>query len=404
MKTKFKLLSVFALASMAYVANAMGIDPDTLASIGMAGMAIGNLEVIGLVKGIQDAFVTFKEKSNLEATELKKEIERIESKQNLRGLLGGPGGYASGGEIKQLVGTDGKQLPWLASGQKFTDFYRAEKSEFNIGAFCRDAVVGSTKATSTTALVPVSVSSNIIDMVRAATVIHEAGAGTIVITGPTNLAKLSSGPTVFQHTENTEDIDVSDVFAVPVMMNPKTLAVLVPLSLELVQDSPNLDALLNVALASAFAAKLDALCLATLLADSDIPASLMTEDPALWAKLLGAVSSAMVLNQRLPTCHISAPADFIARAGQVSSTGEWIGKPPALAGMAELQTTGLTAGTAFFGNFAEAFAIAMRSDLRVEIVRHQGPRSGTHLLVAHMRADGIVLQPGKLYKQLKTIA
>ena len=29
--------------------------------------------------------------------------------------------------------------------------------------------------------------------------------------------------------------------------------------------------------------------------------------------------------------------------------------------------------------------------------------SGSHLLVAHMRADFVVLQPGRLFKQLKTI-
>ena len=72
--------------------------------------------------------------------------------------------------------------------------------------------------------------------------------------------------------------------------------------------------------------------------------------------------------------------------------------------MAELQTSVLTAGTALFGNFAEAFALAVRSDLRVEVVRHAKPTSGSHLLVAHCRIGGIVLQPGKLYRQLKTVA
>lgn len=363
---------------------------------------MGNMEILDLVKGIQTGLNSFKEKNDSDKAELRKEIERVEAKGNLTSVFGTPGAEGATG-VKQLVGVDGKRFPWLASSQKFSDLHRGEKSEFNIGDFCRDAVVGSTKATSSTALVPVALGSQIIDMVRAATVIHEAGAGTIAINGPTNLAKLTSGPTVYQHTENVEDISLSDVLAVPVTMNPKTLAVLVPLSVELVQDSPNLDALISVAIAGAFAAKLDALCLATLLADLNTPKSLASEDPALWVKLLAAVGSAMGLNQRLPNSHISAPADFIGRAGQVSTTGEWIGKPPALAGMAELQTTGLTAGTALFGNFAEAFAIALRSDLRMEVVRHQNPKNGSHLLVAHMRADGIVLQPGKLYKQLKTI-
>ena len=71
--------------------------------------------------------------------------------------------------------------------------------------------------------------------------------------------------------------------------------------------------------------------------------------------------------------------------------------------MRELQTMGMTAGTALFGDFTQGFAIAMRSELRVEVVRHAKPTSASHLLIAHMRCDGVVLQPGRLFKQLKTI-
>ena len=358
-------------------------------------------EIINLIEKQGTDFSSWKVKQDDRYNELSSNLNELVMKAN-RPKIGGNGSASS--EIKHLRTADGKSLPLLASGQKFADFYRSEKTDFNIGEFCRDAVCGSTKAASGAALVPVALGSQIIDLVRAQTVISEAGAGTIGIDGPTNLARMTSGPTVHQHTEGATDIVESDVVAEPVMLNPKTLAVLVPLTVELVQDSPNLDALLTAALAGAFAAKLDALCIATLLANANIPKSLVTQDPALWAKLLEAVGSALALNQRLPTSHISAPADFIGRAGQLAATaGSWLGKPPALAGMAELQTTGLGAGFALFGNFAEAFAIALRSELRVEVVRHAKPTSGSHLLVAHMRADGIVLQPGKLFKQLKTI-
>ncbi len=324
--------------------------------------------------------------------------------KNLKDALGGTGKSTSG-EVKHLMTADGRKLPFLKAEQKFADLYRGETSQFNLGEFCRDAVVGSTKAVSSIALVPMFVGSQIIDAVRAQVVINAAGAGTIAIDGPTTLARLTTEPVVFQHTEGATDIDESDAIVAPVTLNPKVLAVLIPLSVELVQDSPNLDNLLNAALAGAFAAKLDALCIARLLADSDIPESETAHDPALWAKLLEAVGAALLLNQRIPFAHISSPVDFIARAGQLASNaGSWLGKPPALAAMLELHTSGLDAGTALFGNFAEAFAIAMRSELRVEVVRHAKPKSGSHLLVAHMRADGVVLQPGKLFRQLKTVA
>ena len=309
------------------------------------------------------------------------------------------------GAVKYLVTESGHRLPLLTKGQNFADLSSDRNDEgFSLGQFCRDAVVGSRKAASGPALVPTYVGSQIIDAVRAQTVLVQAGAGTIMIDGPTNLARLTGDPTVYSHTEAAVDISESDVVATAVALNPKTLAVLIPLTVELVSDSPNLDALLNIALAAAFAAKVDALGLATLLADTAIPKSAAGQDPAIWLKVLEAVGSALALNQSLPSAHISNPADFIARASQLASTaGSWLGAPPALSRMAEFQTTSLSAGTAFLGNFGEAFALAVRSELRVEVVRHAKPTSGSHLLVAHARIGGVVLQPGKLFKQLKTV-
>jgi hypothetical protein len=334
-----------------------------------------------------------------EIEEMKTALEDMQKRAN-RPNMGG----AAVGEIKHLTAADGRKLPLLASHQKAGDLYRDDKTEFNLGDFCRDAVVGSRKAASGAALVPLGVGSQIIDSVRARTVLIAAGSGTIVVDGPTNLARLTTDPTVYQHTEAANDIVESDIVAEPVTLNPKLLAVLVPLTVELVQDSPNLDQLLTTALSGAFAAKLDALGIATLLADVDIPESQAGQDPAVWLKVLEAVGSALALDQALPSAHISSPADFIARASQLASTaGSWLGKPPALASMLELQTTGLSAGTALMGVFSDAFAVAMRSELRVEVVRHAKPTTASHLLVAHMRADGVVLQPGKLYRQLKTV-
>lgn len=358
-------------------------------------------EIIRLVEAQGSDIKNWREAQELKFNELQKSTDQfILASQRPGASLG------NSSEVKHLTTADGRKLPMLAREQKATDLYRTNDSDgFTLGEFARDAIVGSRKAQSSAALVPTFIGGQVIDMVRARTVIVEAGAGTILIDGPTNLARLTSGPTVYQHTEAATDIVESDVLAAPVTLNPKLLAVNIPLTVEVVADSPNLDAVLSMALAGAFAAKLDALCIATLLADTGIPDSAAGQDPAVWLKVLEAVGAALALNQRLPSAHISAPADWIARASQLASTaGTWLGKPPALAGMAELQTTGLTAGTALFGNFAEAFAIALRSDLRVEVVRHAKPGSASHLLVAHMRADGVVLQPGHLFKQLKTVA
>ena len=346
--------------------------------------------------------------------EISESIESFKSAQEARmdtleTRMSRPGAFhtasADAGEVRHLKTADGRKLPMLNEKQRVSDLQRTDDSDgFSLGGFVRDAIVGSRKAASGPALVPTFLSGNVIDSVRRKTVLVNAGASTILIDGPTNMARITQDPTVHQHTEAATDISESDILATPISLNPKLLAALVPLTVELVSDSPNLDAVLNAALAGAFAAKLDALGIATLLADTDLPKSLATQDPAIWAKTLEAIGAALALNQELPWAHISAPADLIARAAQLASTaGTWLGAPPILSGMRQLHTSGLTAGTAFFGDFGAGCAVAMRQELRVEVVRHAKPTSGSHLLVAHMRADFVVLQPGRLFKQLKTI-
>ena len=229
-------------------------------------------------------------------------LDRMETRLNRPGAF--HAAAADAGEARYLQTADGHKLPMLSEKQRVSDLQRGDDSDgFSLGGFVRDAIVGSRKAASGPALVPTFLSGNVIDSVRRKTVLVNAGASTILIDGPTNLARITQDPTVYQHTEAATDIVESDILATPISLNPKLLAALVPLTVELVSDSPNLDAVLTTALTGAFAAKLDALGLATLLADTDIPKSLVTQDPAVWLKVLGAVGSAMALNQDVPRAH-----------------------------------------------------------------------------------------------------
>ena len=177
----------------------------------------------------------------------------------------------------------------------------------------------------------------------------------------------------------------------------------VPISAEAMADSPTLDAMLTASLTAAFALKLDALVMATVLADANIPKSGTNMDPADWSKCLEAVGAAMAANQPVPMSMVTNTADYIARAGQLASTaGSWLGKPPALSGMVEFPTSVITEGTALYGGFAEAVIIGMRQDLRVEVLRFADAGRYQHEVIAHMRADGYVAQPGRLFKQLAT--
>lgn len=339
--------------------------------------------------------------SGLEALSLKQKEhadEILMLKQ--RGIPMDNGGI-SAPEHKKFQTVNGVEVKHFARDEKLSKGTPAE--DWNLGAWVRDVVTG-TKAASSTAVVPTGVSGSIIDRVRAKTVVVEAGAGTILVDGNINAARLTGDPTVIDHVEANPDVTESDITFAAVDLSPKTLICSVPLTLEVVQDSPNLDDLLNTALAGAFGAKVDTLAIAAVLADAAVPTSSASQDCATWAGVLAAVTQALGVNQGLPAAHISAVADYAARAGQLASTaGSWLGKPPALASMAELFTTSLSTGTGIFGDFAAGLAIALRQSLTVEVVRFGKPGSGSHLLIAHMRAAPVVLQPGRLFVQKSTV-
>lgn len=308
-----------------------------------------------------------------------------------------------------LSGDMGSKIRVLAKGQPMSrGSFQTGEDEFSLSNFVR-AGMGIERprnaVVSGNGLVPVGVASNIIDAMREKSAIANSGALVIEIDGPTNVGRIDSDPTVSQHTEGIEDVSESVPVFSGVALNPKSLVCNIPLSAEVVADSANLGALLRASISGAFAAKLDELCLATILADGNVPVSSVSQDPASWQGVLSAVASGMVFNQGLPTALISNPADMILRASELAETGgTWLGRPALLDALLELSSNGLDAGTAIFGNWAQAFAVAVRSQLQLEIVRYARAASFSHLLVASMRADGYVIQPNGLFIMDKTVS
>lgn len=357
----------------------------------------------GAIDQIGESFEAFKRTQAEQAAALRERIEELESKRanpRVAPVSGKPGELS-------FKAADGREFPVLRKGERLADRVERKADSFSLGEYVHAAIKGGTASkavTSGPALVDTSLAMEIIDDVRAATTIIAAGARTVMIEGGGMImGRITGDPTVIQHTEGSNDVTQSDMTMDAITMQPKSLVARVPITAEALADSPNLDAALRMSLTAAFASKLDALMMATLLADTDIPDSAAGQDPALWAKCLEAVAAAMAANQPIPSAMITNTADFIARASQLASTaGSWLGKPPALAAMAEYPTTVLSAGTAFYGGF-ESVIVGMRQELRFEVVRFADAGRHQHELIAHMRADGYVAQPGRLFKQLKTV-
>jgi HK97 family phage major capsid protein len=201
--------------------------------------AIGSYEkrnapdLAGTLDAITNGLDQFKTSQTEEMQSLKKSVEKLETKLARPGAGAGQAESMSNMDpVIQLKNASGKSIPVYGSKQRLGDSSKASPEEFSIGEFVRDAMVGSRKAASGPALVPVGLSGAIIDRVRRQTVIVEAGALTIALEGPEVIARLTADPTVYQHTESATDISESDILAVPVSLNPKLLAAIIPLTVE----------------------------------------------------------------------------------------------------------------------------------------------------------------------------
>lgn len=400
-------------AALSAAAAALYVLFGSDASTALPALAVANaggaLDIKQIIDAIKGGLDDFKTKTQGELHELRGDLDRLESRGNLHGLVGADGKALEPAGAQKLRLSNGKEALLLSKSARLAPHVAKSGAghagdELSLGEFVAGHVLGRKAVDRAPELVVTGIAANVIDDVRAQTVIVQAGAPTLVIPGPMKATRITGDATVHQHTEGADDVTQSDVSTDGVALDPKALVARVPLTAELVEDSANLDQVLRIALASAFAVKLDALSLATIIADANVPKSAAGQDPALWLKCLEAVGAAMAAKQPLPTAMICNTADFIARASQQASTaGSWLGKPPALATMAELPTTAITAGTALYGGFDAAFLVVLRQELRFEVLRFADAGRYSHELVAHMRADGVLVQPKRIFKQLKTV-
>ena len=300
--------------------------------------------------------------------------------------------------------TDGKSIRMLRKDEKLASRASADNvNNWSVADFVRSnmgLVEKRASLISSPATVGLLIGSQIIDDVRAKSRLIQAGSLTLPITGPTNLARIVSDPTVFQHTEGATDISESIPVLSPVELKPETLAALVPIDMALAQDSDNLDQALRTSITGAFALKLDTLGIATILINASIPGSLIGEACSTWAGTMEAITSALGENQDIPVALIANAADFGARAAELgTANGNWLGAPPILKNMLDLPTTGMSVGTALFGNFTQGVAVAIRQDLQLEMLRFGKPTAASHYLMCTLRAQIFVLQPKALYIQ-----
>lgn len=256
--------------------------------------------------------------------------------------------------------------------------------------------------------VPTVLSAALIDRLRRQSVLVRAGARTVPLTSDSNvIAKLTADPTPAWRAE-AGAVAASDPTFGAVTLAPKSLAVLVKFSRELLQDSLNIESALVNAITAAMALEIDRAGLFGTAADNqprgliniagintfDVGGKLSLYTGGMYAPLVRARTQLLTANAGEPTAYIMHPREDGTLVGALSGSGDPVIAPAKIAAVPQLVTTavpvdggvGTNESSFIAGNFAH-FIIGMRETLRLEVLRELYAATGELAMVAHMRVD-----------------
>jgi HK97 family phage major capsid protein len=339
---------------------------------------------------------------------------------NPAALLGG--GVRDGGAIECWKDERGRVVPALKNNQSFASAVQTGPAlGFGFGDFVKGLVSPSGNPEMQAALsesggistgdvaVPVNLIGPVIDLMRAKTVCIQAGAITVPIeTELTNLVRVAADPTPAWRSE-AGAIAIADPTFERVQFAPKSLAVLVKVSQELLEDSINLNEAIMQCFAGAFAVELDRVAL---FGTGSAPqphgisgtanvgnVSMGTNGAALtnYDPFVNAISALLTANAQMPTAVITAPRTLTNAAKLKDTLGQPMRKPDLLQNVPFLSTNSVpinqTQGTsnvaseAVVGDFTQLM-FGIRTRLRIRVLQEAFMGSnGQYGFLADLRAD-----------------
>ena len=265
---------------------------------------------------------------------------------------------------------------------------------------------------------PAPISANIIDIVRNASSFIPAGALTIPMENPEmTLVKVLTAPSATWKSE-AATISSSDMTFGPIKVKAKTLATMVEMTVELVEDAPTVEQIVNNAIGQALALELDRVALFG--NGTSEPLGLDGQDgintvsmgtnggvPDDYDEFLDAIYAVEALNGS-PTAAIYSPRT--ANTLRKLKTGLSGDKSTLVApaeftslrrilsnqiGNAYTQGNATTTSKAFVGDFSQS-AVCMRSGIQLEATRTGGSDTFSKMKVlvrAYLRADIVFFRP-----------
>ena len=272
--------------------------------------------------------------------------------------------------------------------------------------------------------VPTELLPGFLDLVRNKSVLSQAGASTVVLsTNKTSMATVLSDPTPGWRAENAS-VSESDLTFGQVLFQPKSLAVMVKVSRELLADSINIEEILAHTLAQAIALQLDyaglygsgaanqPTGLKSILLSNSRASDLATNGAKLSAS--GYYKPLMVSAQKVSQANDTATAaimsartlydieGFADTTGQPMQAPRWIQNNLQFLdsnSVPDNLTTGSATGITseiFTGNFVNLL-LGMRQQLELEVIRETFAANLQVAFMASLRADWQVARPNSFW-------
>ncbi len=260
--------------------------------------------------------------------------------------------------------------------------------------------------------VPTVLSANLLDLMRSSNVAMQAGAMTVPLTSDRNhIAKVATDPVPAWRGENGA-VNESDPTFSRVEFVPKSLAVLVKVSRELLEDSLNIEQELPRIMAAAMARELDRVVfLGT--GTGNEPSGLDTISGVLesahdatlasYSPLVSARRLLMGQNNDLVSAYVMHPDTEATLGDLVDSTGQPLNYPTILDRPRPLQMltttqlpvnlgTGTNETTIYAGDFSKLM-IGLRSGIRVEVLKERYADNMQYGFLIHARYDVVASHP-----------
>ncbi|MES1192604.1 MAG: phage major capsid protein [Steroidobacter sp.] len=386
-----------------------------------------NPELNETIEKVGRGFEEFRDAHSKRLDGIVDRLEELEAKRLVPGRVNGAVQAQSGLEYLTDI-KSGEQIPLLSHAHKLADLgtkaLPKNNTGISFGRWLRAVMVGKhaddgrelTEELKSLAIapdasggytVPTVLLAEFIDLLRSRLVLSQAGVRTVPMTSKVvQLAKVVSDPVCEWHSENG-NLNASDPSFDVVQLNAKTITCLTKFSLELSQDSVNIETVLQNTIAGAMAVAIDAAGLGG--TNTYGPSGVMTFAGRSRLQSIGALSSydpfvrakGALLQQNISEASLQ---NFIVGVDTWESmalmkTGLSGDKtalpiPPALQGMKFLATTGApqnagspTSSVGFLANWSD-YLFGIRSEIRLQILREAFLGSNLQLaILAYARCD-----------------